>query len=387
MNPNPPRILSIFGLLILICSFASGAAQATGYESSEPSASALDSAAKKNTVKFMGFSENRPIGCDVDTQDYFPSGMVKIFATFDYTESGLSAGDEAEATWFLDNEAISKAIHEITEETECIWDGLSKKNNKPLDDGNYRIELKMGKTTLTEGEIEIGGEPPKKEKQRESRHQIAIWSDNLDANNCPLNEVDSYPSDTMEIIAAFPDAQKDLEKGEKYKVFWLYDGEVNAQNTRPYKGTPCYNFSLNNGDDSLPDGTFGFKATHNKETIAEIEVVVGGKKKKGADEGVTLQGTLKNADNGKAIKGGSISLLVPDVDIDDWIENDMPENDVYSMAESDKKGVWLMEDPLERGETYPIVTAKKGYRVATGEVEVSKKADDVIEMDIELEEK
>lgn len=382
------KILSVCGLLILFCSFGSGVVKATGYEPVTPGSSALDVSAKKHDIQFLGFSEYEPIGCEIDALEYYPSDTTKMYAFFDFRESGLSEGDELDSIWYIDDETLSKSDYTIEEDTECVWFSLAMKSGKSFEDGTYRIELKMGKTVLGEGEIEMGGEPPEKKKNKKDfGDQIIVWTDEVDKQNCAMNEVDSYPSGTMVIMADIPNAQDLFDDGETYNHIWYSDGEESIRNKVTYKGWPCFVYTLNNGDEPLWDATWGFEVYHDDELLAEAEVELGGEEEEPVEEGVSLQGTLKDADTGKAIKGGIIVLLNPGVDTDEWIDADMPDDDVYSKTESDKKGVWRMDDPLERGETYPILAAKKGYKGISGEVEVSKKADDVIEMDIELEEK
>ena len=386
MNVWPPKFSAVCGLILLYTTLVSGSVQAHSGLPVQPTHSLDHTNVKAKTIDFIGWSVTEPHGCDIESVDSFPPGTEKIYASFKINDA-VSEGDSIQVTWYQDDESITTDSYKVTKTSTCVWFSLLTKKNAPLADGFYRIELKLGKTMIGFAGIEVGAKTSKSKAKRDDNvvDQNIVWTDKTDKTNCPLNTVADYPTGTLEIKAVVPNAAQVFEEGQTYNHIWYVDNEEAIHNKMTYKGWACFVYVLNNGDEALWDAVYRLEVFHDDKRIIQAETEVGGKGSTPIEGGITLQGRLRDADTGKAIPGGTVTILNPGVSYNDWMGRDMPEKDVYSMAESDNKGVWRLEKPLERGVSYPIVAAGKGYKTADGEIEVSKNAKDITEMDIELE--
>jgi hypothetical protein len=97
---------------------------------------------------------------------------------------------------------------------------------------------------------------------------------------------------------------------------------------------------------------------------------------------VQVTGVILDANTGKPVPGALFLALLPGVAYDDWETDDQ----IYSSAKADKKGLFTLPDLLARGETYTLVAGLKGYMpVYEDHIWVDEEAEAVIELEIKLQ--
>jgi len=92
-------------------------------------------------------------------------------------------------------------------------------------------------------------------------------------------------------------------------------------------------------------------------------------------------GTIVDVDTGRPIRGAIFLALNPGVTFDEFESDDQ----IYSAAEADRDGLFLLPDPLERGESYTLVAGLSGYYpVYEDDVYVGANADPIVDLTIKL---
>ncbi|MCC7360391.1 MAG: carboxypeptidase regulatory-like domain-containing protein [Anaerolineales bacterium] len=199
------------------------------------------------------------------------------------------------------------------------------------------------------------------------------------------DQVDSYPSGTELITPVFeyPCVPKKVTIVSSFSL----DGEVVYSDKESLKATNSsglYGYPLGTTDGSaMAEGTWGIQFFNNKTLLTEGEVVIG----EGGEvsDSVTVEGTVKDKKTKKAIKGATIIVLNPGVTVEDWLDNDQSEDDVYTAGQTNSKGVFKLEDPLTRNETYSLIVVAKGYKsIATDEFVIGDDVEDPAELNITL---
>ncbi len=98
-------------------------------------------------------------------------------------------------------------------------------------------------------------------------------------------------------------------------------------------------------------------------------------------DGVYVMGTILDADTDEPIPGALFLALNPGVTYDDFESDDQ----VYSAAEADEEGFFMLPDALIRGETYTLVSGLKDYYpVYEDNVYVGEDADPIVDLTITL---
>lgn len=101
----------------------------------------------------------------------------------------------------------------------------------------------------------------------------------------------------------------------------------------------------------------------------------------GPGSGVIVTGTIVDADTGRGIPGAVFLALQPGITYDEFESDDQ----VYTAAEADQDGEFLLPDPLMRGESYTLVAGLRGYYpVYEDDVLVGEDCDPVVELTVRL---
>ena len=94
-----------------------------------------------------------------------------------------------------------------------------------------------------------------------------------------------------------------------------------------------------------------------------------------------MSGTVTDVETGKSIADAIVIVLNPGVLVSDWLD-DPTLDDVYTYAETDRRGAYLLPDLLERDVRYEAAVLADGYLDETGFLEFS--ADDPDDMIINV---
>ncbi|HLF26596.1 MAG TPA: carboxypeptidase-like regulatory domain-containing protein [Anaerolineae bacterium] len=207
----------------------------------------------------------------------------------------------------------------------------------------------------------------------------------LDEDDNIDEQVESYPSDATTIVPLF-EYNCVPKKTSIVSVFTL-DGEQVYSDKESLKASNSegfYAYPLGTTDDSpMDEGEWGVEFYNNKTLLSSGVVFVGGDDP--TPDTVTVIGTVKDAKTKKAIKGAVILVLVPDVTVEAFIDNDQQDEDIYTAAKTDSKGQYELESPLEREVPYSFIVVAKGYKpIGEDGVTIPADAEDPVELPITL---
>lgn len=84
------------------------------------------------------------------------------------------------------------------------------------------------------------------------------------------------------------------------------------------------------------------------------------------DEGVVITGRIVSADTGDPIEGAQVFVFQPGVTIDEAIDNQSGD-DIYSYAETDGRGTYILNNPVARNQAYSVFVQARGYNSIGGD--------------------
>jgi serine protease Do len=214
------------------------------------------------------------------------------------------------------------------------------------------------------------------------------WSEKADQNGCPLNPVNDFPTGTMNITAVF--SYTGMSNGDQVEWHWFLDGKDVSNKPLTWKSGSqgdCFDFSLANGSDPLPDGNYDLQLLggQNNDKLAEAQTSIGKSSQTNTSGGVTLGGQVVDGDTGRGIAGIYLAVLKPGDDPDAWVND--PQNDqVLTFAQTDQQGNYQFPDPLDRGQKYGLIVGNKniGYPSTTGTVTIKSDAPDTLDLTLKI---
>jgi S1-C subfamily serine protease len=191
----------------------------------------------------------------------------------------------------------------------------------------------------------------------------------LDKKGNPDEEVDSYPSGTEVIAGSFEFSG--MTDGQSWGMLWYYEGEEAGQGFFEWgdgeEGVMTVSFNNNDGS-SLPDGTYVvelYAGTGDEiPLLSQGEVTIGGggnAQRPNKDDGVQISGQIIDNDTQRGIKGAFFVVLNPGMTFDKWEKQNFPDSGIFTSAEADSRGNFVLPDLLERGVAYDILVAAEGY--------------------------
>lgn len=203
------------------------------------------------------------------------------------------------------------------------------------------------------------------------------------------DQVKSYEQGVTTILGVF-EYNCVPKKTTISSVFYL-DGEVvysDKENLKASNNKGLYGLPLGTTDGSpMNDGEWTVEY-YNGKTLLSSGTVVIGEGGSGSDETntqITVQGKVADKKTKKPIKGAVILVLKPGVSVQDFIDGGQKKADVFTGGQSDSKGKFTLQAPLERGGTYAIVVVAKGYKpIANDDFTVPEDADDPLEVNVNL---
>jgi hypothetical protein len=191
-------------------------------------------------------------------------------------------------------------------------------------------------------------------------------------------EVESYPADTYYLMAAF---EVDcMPPNTVLTVVWT-KGSRNVFSRKftpkPLLGKGRITEFVGVPDQSpLGEGKYGVKFLLDKEVLTQGEVVVGSENDdKPKEENVRVVGDVKNARTRTPIAGATIYVAKEGIKVDDFFENDMPEEDTLIKVTTDSKGKFVFGKSLPRTTTFAWLVIAKGYRPMGDDMSVQELAE------------
>ena len=208
----------------------------------------------------------------------------------------------------------------------------------------------------------------------------------LDDNGDIDDQVESYESGTNLITPVFE--YNCVPRSVTIVTIFSLDGEPvfsDKESLRSSTAQGLYGYPLGTTDDSpLDDGEWGVEFYNNRTLLTDGQVVIG-ESGDPVSNSVTVEGVVTDKKSRKPIKGAVILILQPGVSAEDWVEDDQPDEDVYTAGKTDSKGKFTLEHPLERETVYSIIVVAKSYKpLANDSFEIAADEADPVQLTIKL---
>jgi hypothetical protein len=201
-------------------------------------------------------------------------------------------------------------------------------------------------------------------------------------------QVDAYESGTNLITPVFE--YNCVPRSVTIVTVFALDGEPvfsDKESLRSSTAEGLYGYPLGTTDGSaLDDGEWGVEFFNNKTLLTEGVVSIGeGGGTNTVDETVTVEGVVTDKKSRKPIKGAIIIILQPGITVEEWVDNDQPDDEVFTAGKTDSKGQFTLENPLEREVTYSIIVVAKKYKpLANNDFVIGAEEEDPVQLTIKL---
>jgi len=316
------------------------------------------------------------------TSTVFPAGTLRVYAVFQY--AGFRDGQEFQGVWYRDGARdVVTTIDWDAGESGSYWISISNRNG--IIEGAYELVLSLDGKQLARARMSVGSKAAP--TPRAGTFSTPVFAEGVTADDEPI-----YPhtknepfAEGLSTLYAFAD-YAGMQDGVPWAHVWYVDDEevLRRQNTWSWgdKGTFWVSISSRT---SLPNGQYRLELYIDDALVAQNQTTVGGAGPIfDEDDGVQMTGRILDADTKRPIQGAVFLVLMPGVNVDDFLANGS-EDDIYSGGKTDSKGQFVVAELLERGQTYALVAAASGYRSAyMAEYTVSPTAESPIEFDIQL---
>jgi serine protease Do len=204
-----------------------------------------------------------------------------------------------------------------------------------------------------------------------------VFASEQTADGLPKNPGTQFPAgDTLQLFAHFD--YSGMSNGSQFNYVWTLNGATAHSEAADWEWDKEGSFylTLANRGQALPSGEYrlvlgvdGSVLQQGTATIGEAPDP-GRKPQREQGEGVTVSGTIIDADTGDPIEGAIFVVLKPGVGVREF----MKEQDVEMLAaagQTDRNGQYVLEPPLPRGETYSVLVAAEGYDLLSAEDELN----------------
>lgn len=206
-------------------------------------------------------------------------------------------------------------------------------------------------------------------------------------------QVESYDSGTDLITPVF-EYKCVPKKITITTVFYLGDEVVfsDKETLKSSKSKGLYGYPLGTEDGSaMNDGTWAVEFYDGKKVLTSGTVVIG-EESRTTDDGqtqtdvsVSVEGTVTDKKTKKPVKGAVVLVLQPGITVDTFVKNGQKKKDVLTAGQSDSKGQFVLESPLNTDATYSIIVVAKGYKpVATDDFPIPADSDDPVQLNVTL---
>lgn len=294
-----------------------------------------------------------------------PVGATEIYAFFDY--DNMSTRDDWTQIWYMDGEKVFTKSDSWSDAGDGhFWTSVI--NDSGLKAARYRLELYIEDELKSTSDFWVVGDSASTDEG--ASFEEIIFAHGVTRRGAPVDETDEFPSGIKE-VHIFSDYEG-MQDGLDFVEVWYID-DIKVLEL-PYEwewgdeGTFYDYIYASSG--ALPDGLYKVELSIGGQVLQSGEAIVGEgrqtKPTKDTDEseGVILEGYIKDASTGRGIQGALFMVLQPDVRLRDFAWD---ESQILVMGESDRKGYFELEEPLDPDGEYSIVIAAKGYAPIGGD--------------------
>lgn len=227
--------------------------------------------------------------------------------------------------------------------------------------------------------------------------EFVTWAEDFDADtNCAIGPLNRYPADASAAVAIF--SYDGMSNGEQFVIAWFEDDTFLFSDVITWEfgqSGDCVAFYIHNFGDPIGEGEYTVElyAGGDIQFLNSATVRVGGaavvadepenSNTTSIDTAVKVTGTVVDADSGKPINEAVVIILKPGTDVDAWFD-DPQDADIYTLAETNGKGVFKLPDALERGVEYYGIVWKDGYIPNEGILSFEPQDPDTLDLYLEL---
>jgi hypothetical protein len=166
-----------------------------------------------------------------------------------------------------------------------------------------------------------------------------------------------------------------MTDGQEWAELWTKDGQEMYSGkyawTQGESGQSYTCIYANEG--ALPDGSYKLQlfAGSDLPQLVESSITMGGGSggtvPPPSSSGVTLFGTITDADTGYGISGVYVFILNSGITYDDWAGRNYTENDIFTWTKTDANGNYRMAVAINRNTPYTFVASIQGYYDQAGD--------------------
>jgi S1-C subfamily serine protease len=253
---------------------------------------------------------------------------------------------------------------------------------------NLALEI-IRQAQVGQGQIKGAGrkgeEPSAGGKKGDYSFSDLVFSEKLNkARSDCLNPTDHFESGASTIYGCW--SYTGMKDGLSWSVAWYLGKKKGAGDTYRWDGGKSgKSWASVTSKSGLPDGEYMLKLSVEGQVIAEGDFTIGqassNRPFQAGQESVIVQGTVVDADTERGIRGAIFAVLNPGTTLADF-EQDPTQDKVYSSGQTDSKGRFELDRPLEREKIYSVIAVAEGYRaVGTDEFAISKSAPSPYELE------
>lgn len=209
------------------------------------------------------------------------------------------------------------------------------------------------------------------------------------ADGSPQDPGTQFPAEATKELFAYFDYQG-LVDGVEFDYVWTLDEVVVLSEAIAWEWGQLGSFYLNlhNAGDPMPEGEYALILGVDGEALQQGTANIGQTTQPGSqpasqgDVGVTIYGTLVDADTGAGIPGALIVVLQPGVTTQQFLREQKDEQ-VAAFGQADEDGVYVILPPLPRNNSYGVIIAAEGYELIDVDdgFEIDSDVPDVVELD------
>lgn len=195
-----------------------------------------------------------------------------------------------------------------------------------------------------------------------------IFASEQNRDGSPKNPGTEFPSgQTKQLFAYFDFAG--MANGMQFNYAWTLNGAAAHGEAVDWEwdeeGT--FYLALGNRGKAMPDGEYQLVLGVDGDVLQQGTAVVGesGKphdKPPVEDDGVTVTGTVVDADTGDPVPGAAVLVLNPGVSTQQFLR-EQDKALVAAFDQTDRDGTYVLQPPLVRGNKYSAIVAADGYRM------------------------
>jgi len=284
-----------------------------------------------------------------------PAGGSELRAAFDYAHM------TADTPWSY--RLYREGKEEERGDGEPLPEGAGRgtlllRRSPAFSAGGYRLELHLGDRLAATADFALAGDV-------KALFGPITFAEGVDRQGNPVRPGTAFKSGLSELYAFFD--YDGMQDGWEWGWQWTVNGEA----LQPQKHTWEDGASGQNewirvySDDVLPDGAYRLDLYVKGEMVQSGNCTVGGEAPSPVPtpeppEGdVEIQGRITDAETKKGIPDALFLVLQPGITVDAFR---WKEEQVYAMAESDRRGYFELPARLRREETYSWIITARGYK-------------------------